>query len=50
MHPLSQYSKDVPVTAKSSKSGAASPDNMVIAQFGDPTLKGGTRSCSYNRS
>ena len=37
----SQYSKDVPVTAKPSKSGSASPDNMVIAQFGDRTLKGG---------
>jgi len=35
----SQYSKDVPVTAKSSKSGYAPPDNMVIAQFHECMLK-----------
>src|SRR5712671_6159188 len=35
----SQYSKDVPITAKSSKSGYATPDNMVIAQFHECMLK-----------
>jgi hypothetical protein len=37
----SQLSKDVPVAAKSSKSGSATPDNMVIAKCDDRTLREG---------